>query len=114
MFRKSFSPNRSNRPSFRTGSGGPRRFPVNTVIASSRYVNKAAVEETPVAYVPNHQFNDFDISHELKANIVSRGYVTPTPIQDQVIPHVLDGRDVVGIANTGTGKTAAFLVPLIN
>jgi superfamily II DNA/RNA helicase len=40
--------------------------------------------------------------------------VTPTPIQDQVIPLVLAGRDVVGIANTGTGKTAAFLIPLIN
>jgi len=40
--------------------------------------------------------------------------MTPTPIQDQVIPYILEGRDVVGIANTGTGKTAAFLLPLID
>ncbi|MFH1188676.1 MAG: DEAD/DEAH box helicase [bacterium] len=42
------------------------------------------------------------------------GYNNPTPIQDQAIPHVLEGRDIVGIANTGTGKTAAFIVPLLN
>jgi ATP-dependent RNA helicase RhlE len=41
------------------------------------------------------------------------GIVAPTPIQDQIIPHILEGRDVIGLAETGTGKTAAFLVPLI-
>jgi superfamily II DNA/RNA helicase len=61
-----------------------------------------------------HQFADFLISSSLKENILEKGYLVPTPIQDQVIPLVLEGRDVVGIANTGTGKTAAFLVPLIN
>jgi len=50
----------------------------------------------------------------LKANIEKKGYVTPTPIQDQAIPHMLEGRDLIGTANTGTGKTAAFLIPLIN
>lgn len=41
------------------------------------------------------------------------GYETPTPIQEQIIPHVLDGRDVLGQARTGTGKTAAFALPLL-
>lgn len=65
-------------------------------------------------YQPSNQFSDFAISDQLKKNIASRGYTSPTPIQDQIIPHILEGRDVVGIANTGTGKTAAFLLPLLN
>jgi superfamily II DNA/RNA helicase len=77
-------------------------------------VNKATDEEGATAYIPTHQFVDFAIAEELKINIAGRGYTIPTPIQDQIIPHILEGRDVVGIANTGTGKTAAFLLPLIN
>lgn len=48
------------------------------------------------------------------AAIEKMGLVHPTPIQDQIIPHIMARRDVVGLANTGTGKTAAFLIPLIN
>ncbi len=69
--------------------------------------------ETEETYVPQHQFGDFPISQVLKDNITAKGYTTPTPIQDQAIPAILTGRDLIGIANTGTGKTAAFLVPLI-
>ncbi|MBU1886056.1 DEAD/DEAH box helicase [Patescibacteria group bacterium] len=65
-------------------------------------------------YVTKNKFVDFAIGEQLKQNIVDRGYDDPTPIQDQIIPHILEGRDVVGLANTGTGKTAAFLIPLIN
>lgn len=65
-------------------------------------------------YVPHHRFADFEIAEELKQNIHRRGYSAPTPIQDQIIPHILENRDVVGIANTGTGKTAAFLIPLLH
>jgi superfamily II DNA/RNA helicase len=54
------------------------------------------------------------LDERLKANIIKKGYTDPTPIQDRSIPHILRGEDVVGIANTGTGKTAAFLIPLIN
>lgn len=64
--------------------------------------------------MPEHAFVDFQVTGALKKNIITKGYVTPTPIQDRAIPHVLQGQDVVGIANTGTGKTAAFLIPLIN
>jgi ATP-dependent RNA helicase RhlE len=64
--------------------------------------------------VPEHAFADFKIDTTLKAAVISKGYTTPTPIQDRCIPHILNGSDIVGIANTGTGKTAAFLIPLIH
>ena len=51
---------------------------------------------------------------KLKQAIIAKGYNIPTPIQDRAIPHILQGADLFGIANTGTGKTAAFLIPLIN
>ncbi|EKD49504.1 MAG: hypothetical protein ACD_63C00119G0001 [uncultured bacterium] len=68
----------------------------------------------PTEHVLRHQFGDFKIDPRLKGNITKRGYVSPTPIQDQTIPAGLEGKDIIGIANTGTGKTAAFLIPLIN
>lgn len=80
----------------------------------SRFINKAVVTEVQDAFVPEHSFSDFQVSDSLKRNIVEKGYLTPTPIQDRAIPHALLGSDVVGIANTGTGKTAAFLIPLID
>ena len=65
-------------------------------------------------FKPEHSFGDFLIDQRLKNAIVKKGYSSPTPIQDRAIPHILKGSDLVGIANTGTGKTAAFLLPLIN
>ncbi len=50
----------------------------------------------------------------LKKNVATKGYVSPSPIQDKAIPHGLEGKDVLGIANTGTGKTAAFALPLLH
>jgi superfamily II DNA/RNA helicase len=65
-------------------------------------------------YKPHNSFTDFDISDTLKQNIVRKGYTHPTPIQDKAIEAILNGRDLIGTANTGTGKTAAFLIPLID
>jgi len=59
------------------------------------------------------KFDDFTINEGLKANIKKAGYVTPTPIQEKAIPLVLEGKDILGIAQTGTGKTAAFMLPII-
>ena len=50
---------------------------------------------------------------EIQRAIAAEGYVEPTPVQEQCIPHLLDGRDLVGSAQTGTGKTAAFILPLL-
>ena len=80
----------------------------------SKFVNKAVITEDVAVYVPEHKFNDFTLEQLLKDNISKKGYITPTPIQDRAIPHLLRGEDIVGVANTGTGKTAAFLIPLIN
>lgn len=59
-------------------------------------------------------FDDFNIVQDLKINIRNHGYLLPTLIQSQAIKPILEGRDVIGLASTGTGKTAAFLIPLIN
>ncbi len=103
---------------YRGNSGRPRqRFTSRNrfkSIDSRLFVNKAADELPRAPEVITHQFADFLISNQLKTNIAAKGYTTPTPIQDQVIQHILDNRDVIGIANTGTGKTGAFLIPLIN
>jgi len=58
-------------------------------------------------------FSHLGLSDKVIAAIESAGYKTPTPIQDQAIPHVLARRDVLGIAQTGTGKTAAFVLPML-
>ena len=77
-------------------------------------MNKTVVTTEEPVFVPEHTFADFDINPHLKKNILARGYELPTPIQDKAIPHALLGQDVVGLAETGTGKTAAFLIPLID
>jgi ATP-dependent RNA helicase RhlE len=59
-------------------------------------------------------FRDFGLAEPLVRAVAAQGYTTPTPIQQQAIPAVLSGRDVVGIAQTGTGKTAAFALPLLH
>jgi superfamily II DNA/RNA helicase len=59
-------------------------------------------------------FLELGLAEPITRAIVEEGYETPTPIQSQTIPHVLAGRDVVGIAQTGTGKTAAFALPILN
>jgi superfamily II DNA/RNA helicase len=74
---------------------------------------KKAVAVAEAAYVPVNSFSDFPLPEVVKKNIQGRGFDKPTAIQDQAILPVLQGRDLVGIANTGTGKTAAFLLPLI-
>jgi ATP-dependent RNA helicase RhlE len=107
------------RPSFSGGapqgrggsrSGGARR---GQYIHPSKFINKAvtAIEEIP--YEPQNKFADFPLNHRLHANIAAKGYVLPSAIQDQAIPHALTGKDIIGLANTGTGKTAAFLIPVI-
>src|SRR3989338_7756071 len=59
------------------------------------------------------QFSDLLIAPPLLARIATLGYTTPTPIQHQAIPVLMDGKDLLGIAQTGTGKTLAFALPVI-
>ena len=60
------------------------------------------------------EFNTFDLHHQVAAGITAARYLTPTPIQAQAIPLVMAGRDLVGLAHTGTGKTAAFVLPILH
>lgn len=75
------------------------------------------VKDTPEVFqeeiIQHKTFDVFGLSFPLLQNILHKGYQTPTPIQDKGIPAIMQGHDVIGIANTGTGKTAAFLIPLI-
>lgn len=82
-------------------------------IDPSRFVKAATLAEAE-AYIPKHAFADFALEPLLQTNLESKGYVTPSPIQDAAIPAGLQGSDVIGIASTGTGKTAAFALPVLN
>ncbi len=60
------------------------------------------------------QFEEFALHAQIMAGVRSAGYTTPTPIQAQAIPAVLSGQDLIGLAQTGTGKTAAFVLPILH
>lgn len=102
---------------FGRGGGQHRQKTFDPSLLISRTNQQAnfdTQETVEEVFTPRHNFNDFAVVEQLKVNINRKGYTSPTPIQDQAIEQILAGRDVVGIANTGTGKTAAFLIPLIN
>lgn len=111
----SFNRQSYSRPHY-GGANGSRR-PMNSrkrqSFDPSQFVKKA-VDIVEEVFVAQHTFADFALVPQLQKNIEARGYIAPTPIQDQAIPLLLEGRDIIGLANTGTGKTAAFLIPLIN
>ncbi|MEK7635776.1 MAG: DEAD/DEAH box helicase [Patescibacteria group bacterium] len=125
MYQSKFSKSRSfgrfsdqasnNRRPVRRGVSRPSagKFGRSQRIDISKFINKAVITETAEHFIPEHKFSEFNIDSRLKENILSKGYDLPTPIQDKAIPHILRGSDIVGIANTGTGKTGAFLIPLI-
>ncbi|HJP96010.1 MAG TPA: DEAD/DEAH box helicase [Candidatus Saccharimonadales bacterium] len=102
---------RSRRP-FNRGSSS-RRKPQKQTIDPRRFI-RAAKPREEVVYTPTHTFEDFAVEELIKNNLTIKGFVQPSPIQDQAIPVGLDGKDIVGIANTGTGKTAAFAIPVLH
>ena len=92
------------------GGGGGRKQPT---FDPSQFINKNPAQVETEVYVPKHTFADFKLGGMLVENVAKLGIESPSPIQDQIIPLICDGKDVIGIAETGTGKTAAFLLPLI-
>lgn len=102
---------------FNRGGGGRRsggnRGPSKKYIHPSKFINKAVAVADEVVYESKHKFADFPFGSQLHHNVSIKGYETPSAIQDQAIPYIIEGRDVIGLANTGTGKTAAFLLPII-
>ena len=65
-------------------------------------------------YVAAMQFSDLGLIPPIAKAVAAEGYTEPTPIQAKAIPHVLAGRDLLGLAQTGTGKTAAFALPILS
>ena len=102
----------NHRSQFRNNS--PRKAGFRSKINPSLYVRQAQELVKIEDEVTTNTFEDFNFHPHLLANIKAKGYLKPTQIQDQAIPHILQGSDVLGIANTGTGKTAAFVLPIIN
>src|SRR3989339_1722997 len=92
--------------------GGASKRSRGERINFSHFIKKGTqVEEKP--YVSTRTFADFPFNPQLHKNITRAGYISPRPIQDQAMLSIIEGKDVFGLANTGTGKTAAFLLPLI-
>ncbi|MBI2414567.1 DEAD/DEAH box helicase [candidate division WWE3 bacterium] len=87
---------------------------ISDLIKSIEFSKRPRPVSSEEAYTNEFNFVDFPIVDILKRNIVTKGFKTPSPIQDKAIPAILAGEDLIGIANTGTGKTAAFLIPLVN
>lgn len=80
----------------------------------TQFINTNPREDVVPVYEAKHTFSTFGLNHRLVQTVATMGLEHPSPIQDQIIPHILEGRDVIGVAETGTGKTAAFLIPLID
>jgi ATP-dependent RNA helicase RhlE len=109
-------PNRSNRPTgkpennrrpMRSGSGRKKSTLDPTLLV--RKANGNEVKE----YISERVYSDMPISPNLKECLHKKGFKSPTEIQDRTLEALMDGRDMLGIAQTGTGKTGAFLIPII-
>ncbi|WP_042996403.1 DEAD/DEAH box helicase, partial [Bordetella bronchiseptica] len=77
-------------------------------------MTESTSSDAPVTDAPTRTFADFGLHPLLLKSIADTGYTNPTPIQAQAIPVVVEGRDVMGAAQTGTGKTAAFTLPILH
>lgn len=112
MHNNRFIPRHKNNRRF-----APKQLPNHELIEAIRAVEVINSQKSRLPqelFTPKNGFSDFELTQQLKDNIAFKKYSILTPIQDQAIPAILAGRDVIGIANTGTGKTAAFLIPLVN
>lgn len=109
MYNQRFNHKRNNQQRFSKAG----RFKAKIMDISSNQLIQKSKETEAYSFIPKHKFSDFELSEQLLENILHKGYTSPMPIQDEAIQPILEGRDLIGIANTGTGKTAAFLIPLI-
>jgi len=105
--------NSRQQPRGQQSRGQSRALRNKKFIHPSKFIRVATVTEK-VDYVSENSFEDFSLNAKILANVIKKGYTNPSPIQDKTIPLAMEGKDVVGIANTGTGKTAAFVLPIIH
>lgn len=99
--------------SFNRNRNRSARGSVKKYINPDKFINKAVEKADEVVYESKYKFTDFSFNNQLQRNISEKGYENTSAIQDQAIKPILDGMDIIGLANTGTGKTAAFLLPII-
>ncbi len=88
------------------------RKPAETTVAEQ--ANQSATEPAAVPVDKENQFAQLDLRPDVMKAVVQQGYDTPTEIQARIIPHMLNGRDVLAQSQTGTGKTAAFALPVLS
>jgi ATP-dependent RNA helicase RhlE len=106
---------RTERPAKPNVDRGPRPVRVQKYMeVDYKILVKKAVPQAIEDYIPTKDFVGHGLHPQIIDSLNVKGYTQPTPIQDQAIPHILESKDIIGIANTGTGKTAAFLLPLIH
>ena len=111
-YKRSKNTNSSNSNHNRRGGRQGGGFKPST-LNPDLLVRKATMLEEE-KFVPTRKITDLPVNQGLIDKLVNKGYEVPTEIQDKSLEALLDGRDFLGIAQTGTGKTAAFLVPIIN
>ncbi len=109
---------RSKRPTKKSGSKNSNQRRPNkakkSTINIDQLTQKATQQPVKVAYEPARTFAEMPLNARLLNNISKKGFSKPTEIQDKTLEPLLKGRDLVGVAQTGTGKTGAFLIPLVN
>ena len=105
--------NRGASHSFNRNSFGNKRARFMPKALDPRMFVRAAMPEIQEEVITQHTFEDYGLSEQILRNVKAKGYVTPTPIQDQALEAALSGRDVLGLADTGTGKTAVFAFAVI-
>lgn len=110
---KKNGPDGRNTNNRRGGGRGPRPKHNYKPIDADLMVHEA-VPMKKVKYIADHKYDDWDIHPKLKIAIRQAGWTYPTEIQEKAFASILDLRDVMGIATTGTGKTGAFLIPIID
>lgn len=113
MYKTKQRPTR-NASKFNRTSTTTKKKSRSTDVDINKFINKAVISEKQAVYQVTNNFEDFPIQAELIRRIKDRGYTTPTEIQDKSINPILEGKNVIGVAGTGTGKTGAFLIPIIN
>ncbi len=97
----------------RKNHSGNRNRRKKSTLDPQLLIKKAVISEVK-DYVSDRDYNSMPIHQQLKDALAIKGYIKPTEIQDRTLEALLDKKDVLGIAQTGTGKTGAFLIPIIN
>ncbi len=105
---RNFDPKRTSR--FKSSSNGQSK---TKSLDPKLFVKKAVATEV-IKHTPTQLIEDLQVNPKIVSNLLKKGFKTPTEIQEKTLDAILEGRNLMGLAQTGTGKTAAFLVPIIH